>query len=362
MRSSTGEHYVALDHLRGLAAFLVFSWHFMHTDGKLVPLEYAPVFPGMAFIDEGHMGVSLFMALSGYLFAKLLHGKSIAFGAFFRARFWRLAPLLLLVMAIVGAKVALTGEDIQTYLMALVTGFVLPRWPNGGWSIAVEIHFYLALPLLLWLSARSKSWLLAILAASLTLRLTLFLATGEIKTAAYSTIIGRIDQFVMGMLLFHYRSLMVGKHLRAAAAIAAFSALAYAFDVAGGDHAAPQSFYVIWPLIEGLGFALVIAWYDGFKFQSKGVSRFLGLIGTYSYSIYLLHFFVVYHLSRFINRHVMDITHFYPALAWSVICFLLMVPVGYLSFRFIESPFLRTRVRYLKDPRPGAVAGSVATT
>jgi peptidoglycan/LPS O-acetylase OafA/YrhL len=92
MRSSSGQHFVALDHLRALAAFLVFAWHFLHsTNGVPVPFEGAPsIFP-FAIFDEGHTGVALFMVLSGYLFAKLLEGKEIYYGAFFWNRFIRLA-------------------------------------------------------------------------------------------------------------------------------------------------------------------------------------------------------------------------------------------------------------------------------
>ena len=32
MQSSTGQYFVGLDHLRALAAFLVFTWHFYHVD------------------------------------------------------------------------------------------------------------------------------------------------------------------------------------------------------------------------------------------------------------------------------------------------------------------------------------------
>lgn len=66
MRSSSGQHFVALDQVRGVAAFLVVAWHFLHgASGTPVPFEGAPaVFP-LALADEGHTGVALFMVLSG---------------------------------------------------------------------------------------------------------------------------------------------------------------------------------------------------------------------------------------------------------------------------------------------------------
>src|SRR5579859_619795 len=103
MKSSTGEYYVGLDHVRAFAAYCVFVWHFTHgLDGFPIPFGDAPVVFPLAILDEGHTGVAIFMTLSGYLFAKLLDGKNIDYKAFFWNRFIRLAPLLVAVSAAVG--------------------------------------------------------------------------------------------------------------------------------------------------------------------------------------------------------------------------------------------------------------------
>jgi peptidoglycan/LPS O-acetylase OafA/YrhL len=78
MRSSSGAHYIALDHIRALAAFLVVTWHFLHT---FIPYEYVPPVFLLSLLDEGHTGVALFMTFSGYLFAKLLEGRPIIYTA-----------------------------------------------------------------------------------------------------------------------------------------------------------------------------------------------------------------------------------------------------------------------------------------
>lgn len=288
------------------------------------------------------------MTLSGFLFAKLLDGKSIDFAAFLKARFWRLAPLLFVVLAVVGAKEIYTGVQIREYLQTLAAGFVLPVWPSGAWSIAVEMHFYILLPLLLWITKHNKAGLLTVLVCSFALRCAIYLEAGELKTLAYSTIVGRIDQFVLGILAFHFRHWFARKHLQAGVLLSIFSLATWQFDRIGGNMEAPKVVWIVWPLIEGAGWAALIAWYDSLKLRITGISKFIGLIGTYSYSIYLLHFFVVYHTARFIHRFV-DLTNFYVALPVAAVCFLGMVPIGYLSFRFIESPFLKRRIRYVRQ-------------
>ena len=96
MKSSTGKYYQALDHIRAVAVFVVFVWHFNHFDnGQFAnPL----VFP-LSLFTEGHTGVAIFMVLSGYLFAKLLGSNKIKYSIFLYNRCLRLLPLLVEVMA-----------------------------------------------------------------------------------------------------------------------------------------------------------------------------------------------------------------------------------------------------------------------
>src|SRR5712672_565217 len=132
MRSSLGAYYVGLDHLRALAALLVFEWHFSHTV-PVVPWGDVPSFFLAAIIDEGHTGVALFMCLSGYLFGKLLDGKQIKYGAFFWNRFIRLAPLLMFVLVIVGLLDH--RDDLIGYSKSILRGVIHPEdrppLPNG---------------------------------------------------------------------------------------------------------------------------------------------------------------------------------------------------------------------------------------
>lgn len=367
MRSSAGEHFIALDHLRALAAFLVFVWHFTHGyTGSPVPFEYIPSFFLLAPFDEGHVGVSLFMALSGYLFAKLLHGKQMYFMGFLQNRLLRLCPLLVVVIALAAVKTYWQGGDMIAYAAAIAQGPVFPTLPNGGWSITVELHFYVLLPLLLWLVRKNTAWMAAVLAASITGRWLLWKWQGEIQSIAFWTIIGRIDQFVLGILAFHLRDIATKSHWSAAAVLLTFSLFYWYFDSIGGFHLAPtypspSPLWIIMPTVEGAAFAFLIAYYDSsFTPPRSGASRFVGLVGTYSYSIYLLHFFVVFAAARLVHSRIADISNFHVALVWAFAVFLCMMPLGYLSFRYIEAPFLNLRVRYTR-PRSESLTGPDAT-
>lgn len=354
MKSSTGQHYVALDHVRALAAFIVFNWHFFHTwEGFPIPFEWAPRLPPFALLDEGHWGVALFMTLSGYLFAKLLDGRSILFWRFLWNRVIRLVPLLVLVMVINGVMRYFKGESLEAYFSLLIRGFVIWTWPNGGWSVAVELQFYLLLPLLLWLVRRSRWMPLVVVAAALVLRVLLWRIYGEVHTFSYFTIIGRIDQFVLGIVVFHYRRLLTGRHLLATALLVGFTLFYWQLDRLGGFfkypvYPSPSPLWIVLPTIEAVTFASLIAWYDtSFRHMSGTFSRWLGKVGEYSYSMYLWHFFFVFEMSRFVNDHVMKLTNLYVTAAWALLGYLLMIPVCWLSYRFIELPFLRFRTQYV---------------
>lgn len=353
MRSSSGEHFVALDHVRALAAFMVFTWHFTHTWlGHPVPFEYVPSVFFLSLLDEGHTGVALFMTLSGYLFAKLLDARTIRYRAFLWNRALRLFPLLALVIAIVGVTTVIDGGKLSAYALSIAAGVLFPTLPNGGWSITIEFHFYLMLPLFLWMVRRSRWLPLSIVLSAVLLRALVHARSGQVQSLAYWTLVGRIDQFVLGMLAFQFRGMIARRHVAAVACLVAFSLFYWYFDARGGffkfpSYPSPSPLWIVLPTMEGIAYAVGIAWYDSsFSPSSAGVSGFIGRIGVYSYSIYLLQFFVVFRLSLFVHERVMDLSNFYVACLGSAVGFLLMVPIGHLTFRFIESPFLTLRRRY----------------
>lgn len=358
MKSSSGEYFQALDHVRALAAFTVFAWHFFHfNDGQFAqPL----IFP-LSLFTEGHTGVAMFMTLSGYLFAKLLDGRPIVYTAFLWNRFLRLAPLLTCVILLIAARRWYVGSLDGDFVKSILGGPIYPTLPNGGWSVTVEAHFYVILPLLLYLGSRSKYFLLCALLAPIAARWSIYHAYGDVQFLAYSTLVGRIDQFVLGMFAFRMRPMFKGRGYVVLLTSLGFLSFWYAFDRNGGFYGSIESHSPVWiylTTLEGLAYASFIAWYDAsFGYRDSRWAKFAALIGTYSYSIYLLHFFVVFRMPAFIDRHLLDLSNRYVLLAMSLAGFLAMVPLAYLSYRFIEAPFLKYRVRYLRSGEDRALGG-----
>src|SRR5262249_46490045 len=99
MRSSGGRYDSRLDHIRALAIFMVFSWHFLHADDR-IPTAFVPSFPPLSLFEEGHLGVALFLTLSGFLFARLSRDRAVDWRRFFTARALRITPLLVAVIAV----------------------------------------------------------------------------------------------------------------------------------------------------------------------------------------------------------------------------------------------------------------------
>ena len=292
------------------------------------------------------------MTLSGYLFTKLLDGKNINYALFMWNRFLRLAPLLFLVLILSGIQFYYMGIPLGIYCLSLIKGILLPTFPNGGWSIVVEFHFYLLLPFLLFISRKSKYSLGIAVCFAILLRLFLYAEVGQLRWYSYFTICGRIDQFLLGMIAYQMRKQITGRHFLVISSFCAFSMFYWFFDKAGGysNNSLNSLVWVYLPTLEGLAYGILIAWYDNSFTHSNGkVSRFIALIGTYSYSIYLLHFFFYKIMIFLMIRYIMPVSNFYIALCFSVLGFLLMVPIGYLSFRFIESPFLKLRTNYIVE-------------
>jgi peptidoglycan/LPS O-acetylase OafA/YrhL len=185
-------------------------------------------------------------------------------------------------------------------------------------------------------------------------RLLIWYVWGNLQSLAYWTIIGRIDQFALGIAAYRFSG-QIRKHPAAiAVGLLLFTAFWSWFDRQGGF----QQFHLdrqqdpVWaviPTLEGIAYALLIVWYDGLSISRDALwSRCLAWYGELSYSIYLLHTFFVFQAARWIHENVMTIDNLYAALPWSVVVFLLMAVPAAMSYKIIELPFLRLRTRYIK--------------
>lgn len=346
MRSSGGQYFAGLDHVRGLAAFLVVSWHFIHwSNGIPVPFNRDW---WLGPFDEGHVGVSVFMTLSGYLFAKLIGDRRIDYGGFLWNRIIRLFPLLMLTMAVYGW---LHGFSALAVVLGVIEGMVFPILPNGGWSITAELHFYLVLPPLLAALRRDWRWAGGLLALSIGGRIALWAAGVDVQHLAYMTIVGRIDQFVCGIAAWRARDLISGK-VAVTGLVGLWGFYAW-FGWNGGYYGdLPDGWWTVVPAIEGLTIAALIAWYDRHPLKDVWVLR---KAGQYSYSIYLLHFFFVREAALFVHQRIVPIDSYWLALPWAVLFFGGMMVVGGFAWKLVEEPPLRWRRPYIrKDPETTA--------
>lgn len=143
-----------LDHLRALAILLVFLFHYFilsHGEPKWLPDT----------ASFGWTGVDLFFVLSGFLissqlFAQIKTGAAISFRQFFLKRFFRIVPAFLVTVALYFCIPFFREKPNLPPLWKFLTftqnlGLNLKETGafSHGWSLCVEEHFYLFLPLIL---------------------------------------------------------------------------------------------------------------------------------------------------------------------------------------------------------------------
>jgi peptidoglycan/LPS O-acetylase OafA/YrhL len=165
----TNRRNIQLDLLRGIAILLVFGRHLEISRPNGLMGAFAE-----GWFRIGWLGVDLFFVLSGFLIGGLLlseyakHGK-IDVTRFYVRRGLKIYPPYLVFLAylilVPCAKTLIKGGDAVA-MFATEWGRYWPNFlflqnyvgqnPAGHtWTLAVEEHFYLLLPVLLWFLARS---------------------------------------------------------------------------------------------------------------------------------------------------------------------------------------------------------------
>jgi peptidoglycan/LPS O-acetylase OafA/YrhL len=304
-----------LDIAKGLAILWVVYFHFFRTyfeHGSLPPADWsnlvtgARTILGYAWLQISGLGfhaVGVFIILSGWALMESTKRRAesgaVAWGAWYRARFVRLYPmywiahLVYLVSPFVVRPEQVDGRIVLSLLglrfvnIEMNYYYLNPAW----WYFAMLIQFYLLFPLLFWAARKLGPWnfLLAACATGFLARylmLVVYPQNGMWTQGGFA--ICRLPEFALGMTLgmWHSRStaraerfflggigLVIGLLLYPAALRLYDNGYAYIFvDFATGGCC----------LLEVVGVAGIIA-----RFPSP--AKVFGLVGAFSYGLYLVH-------------------------------------------------------------------------
>jgi peptidoglycan/LPS O-acetylase OafA/YrhL len=352
-----------LDALRAVAVLLVLGRH------RSVSAVWTRI---------GWCGVDLFFVISGFLISGLLFQEYKRFGDIRLKTFWlrrglKIYPAFYVyTLALTVAYLLFTGKVSGARFPVrplLIDATFLSSYFQGlsghTWSLAVEEHFYILLPvfLLVLMRLRAKQSdpfapipvvFLVIAIGSLCLRMAARTARPEDYFSYLFPTHLRIDSLFCGVTigyLFHFKPQLLSR------------VTGWPLLIAGGALLIPIYFFEIenwnmytWGLTcTFLGFACIVTWAIYVPFRPGHLLAFpielLARIGFYSYSIYLWHWIIIFYLRPYFRYQCITTS---SPVAWSsgmewwqwLLSMALSIIVGIAMGVLIEQPVLRLRDRW----------------
>jgi peptidoglycan/LPS O-acetylase OafA/YrhL len=314
-----------VDMLRGLAIFFVLMNH-VNIRLLIAKVPYTLGLPDQlvsSLVWNGQPGVQIFFAISGFLITSMTLRRwgsleRVSVRDFYLMRFARIAPLLILLLAVlsvlhfanfddyvVQAKTGGLGRALLAALTFHVNvlearrGYLPGNW-DVLWSLSVEEMFYLFFPLLSRLLGRGKL-LVALLLGFVVLgpfARTTFAHGSEIwKEYSY---LGGIDAIALGCLT----ALLISRLRLSRAAVWTLGTLGtglliFCLCLSIRAEALGLGRTGLDMTILAVGTCMVIAAAATTEWRSPRVLSPLLRLGQHSYEVYLTHMFVVFLLFRF---------------------------------------------------------------
>ena len=352
----------AIDSLRGIAALMVFVYHFS------VVTNPAPAVPEWLFplTLTASSGVTLFFIISAFTLCLSMcvrrSGEDLATTSYYIRRYFRIAPLFYFWIGIILAidwlannKTHYAGEIIKSalFILNLYPGEEAGFIPNS-WTLGVEFIFYLIFPLVFKVS-RNLLLLSAILAASIIISCLwhemLLYGIPDLKVAEefyWMSFIHNLPSFIIGVFIYnlYWRGCLAAleKHAIGHLLVLIWALLYYCFSyqilsIGNIDKA------IAGAVLHGL---LVIGLLT--SMNRAFINKVTGLMGRISYSLYLIHVPVI----NIVSTHLVLINSHFDSLEWAYFVSLLMTLIictalSFLTFKYIERPGLSIGARLINE-------------
>ena len=356
-----------LDALRGFAALYVVVYHV-----SLIPNPALDV-PGWlkAFVSFGSSGVVLFFVISGFSMC-LTWGRHVKTGmplrSFYISRLFRIAPLfyLWLILSLVRDLVFKGEAGLHSANEIAANAFFLFNFYEpfqlgivwASWTIGAEMVFYFVFPAI-------ATYVGASLLKSITLLLSSICAImvakaifggGMASPLLHAMLSGvgflnLLPAFLFGIVTFYFHELLESKALiklrRPIGYLLTLSAIGGIALIIVERSEAHYWYYATSACYSSLLLA----------FSSFGRNPLINLwslsLGKGSYSLYLNHPSLVYVLAPlYMIIYRMGYGKCTSFMACVTLTLVILVPLSYLTFRFVEKPFMHLGKRFLVFSSP----------
>jgi len=345
--SFSDPYVTSIEYLRGVAALLVICYHFRFLINDFF-------IPGLGdfFFEGAAVGIDLFFMISGFVITYSTR-HPISIYAFVSKRCVRIYPLFFVCVTLF---VVLSGNySVKEYLCGLL--FMAQDYsatpPFFGyhllmpaWTLQYEVLFYALFSVGLWTSHQYRSYVTAVLLLFSTMGLQYFYAK-EVSLSGYAAISNDVGilrimssplflEFILGMLLAEIYSRTPFFTFSRTAVFVSYGCVVFFcacyFSNYRGGHGLLN--YGVWAFILLIGNLLLE---KSGQLKSHTTLYFLGKI---SYSLYLVHFVVLF----FFNTHVVFLSKTFN---W-VSLFLLLITVSIMSAYILHQWIERPSIQWLR--------------
>lgn len=345
-----------LTFLRFIAAFVLVVYHYgIH----VYPFSHSAV---EVFFQNGNVLVSFFFVLSGFvLVLGYWNQDEVSWLSFMKRRFARIYPIYLLALILmIGYYVAYSvfGNGEGVVISELIANtLMIQAWVPSyaltvnyvGWSLSVELFFYLLFPFVLKLFKRMSIRRMAIVVLMFWV-LSQFVFWSLLKSDFYIDYPSVEHNFTFYFPVIHLNEFLVG--MLSAVVFLQLKGKSRSMDLAvvltgigliglvvmnkllsplGGLYALPFGFFFV-----------MVALNDGFISKLMSKKPFV-ILGGMSYSVYLLQVPVFEWLDVLFKRGDVQLN----STVFFFTAFIVLLLVSYLSYKYVELP-IRGKILKLK--------------